>query len=69
MRCAVMVQIDNICVDNGFAPNTRQTIIWTNDGLVYLNIFGPSLPTHFWSFWSFGLDELTIPSSSSFIWL
>ena len=25
--------------DNGLAPNRRQAIIWTNDGLIYWHIY------------------------------
>ena len=38
--------------DNGLAPNRRQAIIWTNDGLVYWRIYA-----------SVGLDELSVIQS------
>ena len=36
-RCSQ--QWSNIGSDNGLAPNRRQAIIWTNDGLIYWNIY------------------------------
>ena len=38
--------------DNGFSPNRREAIIWTNDGIVHWRIYA-----------SLGLNELThLPS-------
>ena len=39
----------SVGLDNGLAPNRRQTIIWNNDGLVYWRIYA-----------SLGLDELNL---------
>ena len=41
-------QYGSISSDNSLAPNRRQAIIWTNDGLVYLRIYV-----------SLGLNEVT----------
>ena len=41
-------QYSSIVSDNGLAPTRRQSIIWTNDGLVYWRIYA-----------SLGLNDLT----------
>ena len=34
-------QYASVCTDNGLAPNRRQVIIWTIDGLAYWRIYAP----------------------------
>ena len=53
LKCVPCGQIDNISSDNGLAPNRREAIIWTNNGLVNLRIYA-SHGLNEWTHWSLG---------------